>query len=132
MINIEIPKIDLEIKREEFKTIPSRSGVYILYGYNNETLYVGETKNLKTRVRSHLLGNSNIPRFYKYIKSASLFFEEEELNRRIYEMFIMNKGDFPLNVAKKMGYVPNCYYLKIVEDGKCNQKKNDEIGRAHV
>ena len=42
-----------QIGLEAMKNLPESSGVYIFYGEDDEVLYVGKSKNIKTRVMSH-------------------------------------------------------------------------------
>ena len=39
--------------------LPDATGVYYLYGKENEILYIGKSKNIKKRIRSHLTGKTN-------------------------------------------------------------------------
>ena len=40
--------------REEFKKIPQTTGLYYFYDENDEILYIGRAKILRTRIASHL------------------------------------------------------------------------------
>ena len=68
---------------ESVKNLPTNPGVYLMYNYDNEIIYVGKAKNLKNRVSSYFRKNSshtpkvcamvaNVVRF-EYIIVASEF-----------------------------------------------------------
>ena len=44
---------------ESVKNLPDNPGVYIMYNYDNEIIYVGKAKNLKNRVSSYFRKNSS-------------------------------------------------------------------------
>ena len=50
------------------KELPRARGVYILFGEDDTVLYVGETKQVRQRVRHHLKGQGPSKRFYKDIR----------------------------------------------------------------
>ena len=44
---------------ESVKNLPTNPGVYLMYNYDNEIIYVGKAKNLKNRVSSYFRKNSS-------------------------------------------------------------------------
>ncbi len=46
--------LDLEI----IENLPSKTGVYFFYDENNQLIYIGKSKNIKTRVEQHLRNSS--------------------------------------------------------------------------
>lgn len=51
------PSLPKGIDKELIDSIPSCPGIYIFRDENNCTLYVGKSKNIKTRVKSHFSGD---------------------------------------------------------------------------
>ena len=47
------------IARDTFSELPDSAGVYFFYGPEQELLYVGKSKHLRTRARSHFHASSN-------------------------------------------------------------------------
>ena len=47
------PSLPAHIDPEMVKVIPNRPGVYIFYAENRQVLYIGKSKDLRTRVMSH-------------------------------------------------------------------------------
>ena len=43
---------------ESIKSLPDETGVYYFYNENNELIYIGKSKNIKTRVLSHFRNSS--------------------------------------------------------------------------
>src|SRR4030042_2070959 len=62
--------IKLSLNKIDFKRIPENPGVYIFFGKDNRKLYVGKSKNLKSRIRSYLLSNL-LPKTKSMINEAS-------------------------------------------------------------
>jgi DNA polymerase III subunit epsilon len=44
------------LNRNVLKSLPDTAGIYFFYGPEHELLYVGKSKNIRTRVRSHFSG----------------------------------------------------------------------------
>lgn len=42
-----------KVKRDNFELLPDKVGVYYFYDINGDLLYIGKSKNIKTRVASH-------------------------------------------------------------------------------
>jgi len=53
--------VPLLFERTILKDLPDTSGVYFFYGAERELLYVGKSKNIRTRVRSHF-SSTSIPK----------------------------------------------------------------------
>ena len=49
--NLDISKIEL---------LPSGTGVYFFHNEDNEIIYIGKSKNIKTRVKQHLKNNTSV------------------------------------------------------------------------
>lgn len=44
---------------ELIESLPTETGVYYIYGQQNEIIYIGKSKNIRKRVRSHLTGKAS-------------------------------------------------------------------------
>ncbi len=47
------------VARDNFTDLPDSAGVYFFYGPEQELLYVGKSKHIRTRARSHFSGDTN-------------------------------------------------------------------------
>lgn len=75
MIHIEIPKFEGKATTEDRATVPRKPGIYALFGFKNELLYIGKAANLFTRIPTHLLGNDS--------GTCRIYFEDLAEERRI-------------------------------------------------
>lgn len=89
MINIKLPEVsasltvdNLGIKRDVLEEV---SGIYYLYDRNKSLLYVGQAKNLYSRLLQHRSGHSNSRTFYEDIAYIDVSFVYDEYEREIYE-----------------------------------------------
>lgn len=46
-----------QLARDTFNDLPDQSGVYFFYGPDQELLYIGKSKHVRTRARSHFQGS---------------------------------------------------------------------------
>lgn len=88
-INIALPPVTYEltvdnlyINRDKIEGVP---GIYYLYDRSKKLLYVGQAKNLYTRLLQHRSGHSNSRTFYEDIAFIDVSVVYEEYNREIYE-----------------------------------------------
>lgn len=88
-----VPKIDLSILVSQVEIIPKGvGGIYLLYGDNGDLLYVGKSKNLKSRVKSHVNGKSDNTRdFSEKISKIQCIFTDSTLDQDVIETLIINK-----------------------------------------
>src|SRR4030043_747061 len=108
--------IKLSLNKIDFKRIPENPGVYIFFGKDNRKLYVGKSKNLKSRIRSYLLSNLlpktksmiNEASFLSYIKVTS------ELEALLLEAKLVKKYKPFYNSSLKDDKNP--LYIKIVKE----------------
>lgn len=54
------PSLPIGVTEEILDSLPDRSGVYIFYSKENTPLYVGKSKNIRTRVRSHFSSSKGL------------------------------------------------------------------------
>ncbi|MGC4375788.1 GIY-YIG nuclease family protein [Fictibacillus sp. Mic-4] len=75
-------------------------GVYALYGDDNECLYVGQSKVLSKRLRSHLTCQGNSAVFCDLIRSITIYFVRDSVERDIYETYAITHLNAKFNRAK--------------------------------
>lgn len=89
-IKLEI-EFDLFFHKSELEEINEElKGIYILMDCNEEPLYIGETKNIKSRLNSHVKGVSNTSSFHERIENIKVIIEDDFLKRKLIERF--NRG----------------------------------------
>ncbi len=54
------PSLPINLSEDILESIPDTTGVYIFYDKNNVPLYIGKSKNIRTRVLSHFLSSKKI------------------------------------------------------------------------
>lgn len=88
-----------EIELEKYK----QAGVYILKDKGEKVLYVGEAKNLSTRVKNHLNGINKATRdvreYIYYIDLYIIDISENPTKRKILEIDLILESDPPFNSA---------------------------------
>lgn len=87
------------------KGIQSRGGIYVYRNSNNEPLYVGISRDLHKRVADHLRpnrGNKDLHKFLTTHKdcSVTVYYEENEGYRDVYESYLIDQLRPRYNVAK--------------------------------
>lgn len=86
--------------RKELSKLPDGPGIYLFYGPDNELLYVGKSKHIRTRVRSHFSDDS--PAEQKLMKKVSrIDFRETagELSALLLEAYTI-KRELPIHNRK--------------------------------
>ena len=56
-MTINFPRMSFRNSHEDLIKIPNHSGLYYFYDKNDNLLYIGKAKNLKSRIRSHKICN---------------------------------------------------------------------------
>lgn len=136
MINITI-FYEGSVTHEEIDKIPHSSGIYVFFDKENHPLYVGQAKDLNTRIYLHFKGGSNTSFFAHLFNQCKFFREDNQLNKDIYEMYLINTLKTPINLAKNYTKV-NEKPTKLPERKKsekimCNYiKPNNERCRLHA
>lgn len=91
MINITIPDWDVVLGYTQIKdNAPYAGGCYVLYGKNDEVLYIGKAKSLHPRLHAHFSGGGSTSGLAHYFYKATAFFEEDPMLRDIYETYLIN------------------------------------------
>lgn len=127
MINIKIPKYDLSVSKDKLDQIPKKSGVYFLFNKENELIYIGIAKDLNMRLYFHFHGKTHTFLFIHIFHTCSMFFENDQTNRSIYELYLINDLKPPLNVKGNTEFKQiYCRKNSVYADGfKCRSIKND-------
>ena len=113
--NLDVLKI-ISFNKKDFKRIPENPGVYIFFGKDNRKLYVGKSKNLKSRIRSYFLSNL-LPKTKSMINEASFLSYinvTSELEALLLEAKLVKKYKPFYNIALKDDKNP--LYIKIVNE----------------
>lgn len=103
-IKIEIPQMIFSFKKDELHNIPNRSGVYVIFGCNDDVLYVGKAKDLRGRVKGHFAGTTSLKDVAHNFYEVSGFFCDDETERDIYETYIINIMKPKFNIEKAYTY----------------------------
>lgn len=76
------------------------AGVYFLYSRKDELLYVGQSKNVYTRIKQHIAGRDSSGRFADDIELITVYFVSDDYEREIYETYAINEYKPLYNTGK--------------------------------
>ncbi len=118
---------------EKLKTLPDKSGVYIMKNSDDEIIYVGKAKNLKNRVRSYFKSHQHPPKVssmltnvcdFEYIITDSeleaLVLENNLIKENMPKYNILLKDDktYPfLKITTKELYPRLIFTRRVIKDG---------------
>lgn len=135
MIKITV-NYDLTITEKTVTRIEKRSGIYVFFDKKNNPLYVGQAADVKTRVYSHFKGLTNTSMHSHLFYKCKVFYEDDQLNKDIYELFLINTLKAPVNLSKSYRVKkPNSIKLPKKRNKRtiCNHiKKNGEQCKQHA
>lgn len=119
-IKIEIPQYDIFVSIDNFILIPSKiSGIYVFLNECGELMYIGKAKRLRERIQQHLSGtDKNSDSIFHNFKYVACIYVDSEVNREIYETYMINKLKPLLNVNKVYTYTSEKYnpkYNRLIE-----------------
>jgi excinuclease UvrABC nuclease subunit len=104
-IYIEMPERDLSLVFGEIKKyyddLLNRKGIYFLYNYDGELLYVGKSVNLYSRISQHIAGHGRSSLFNRDIYRVDIYFVEDDFSREIYETYAIHRFSPLYNVDKQ-------------------------------
>lgn len=120
-IEIEIPTSDFTSTHIEFfnkgKKYKDCGGIYFLYGEDGGILNIGSTDNLYVRIYQKLMGKNGGSRadfyFCDYYKRVSFFCENNHHKRKVYEPYLINKLQPPLN--NQYNYYDKSLYKELLK-----------------
>jgi hypothetical protein len=128
MITITVPEFDQVLLKDEIHLIPeNKSGIYFLYDLEGELIYIGQAADLKSRLFAHFNLLTHTKPFAHLFVRCSMFQEGDQINKNIYELYLINKYKPFLNVRDKVSdryseakkitrFSPKCQYIH--EDGR--------------
>lgn len=108
----------------DYKKIPERSGIYVFFDDSESVLYVGKSKNMRSRIYSHLQSDINLSthKISGCIGKVSVIFHEDHSSLRQKEIEtigilkpVLNSSN---NSKQKEFYLPSITYRE-VHNKKC-------------
>ncbi|MDP4085789.1 MAG: GIY-YIG nuclease family protein [Bacillota bacterium] len=122
MIKIEITEFDFDVIVETLNTIPFNSpGVYLLYDKDGSLKYVGKATDLRKRVTTHFRGSTNTSQYIWSIHRCKAFIEKKRAYRSIYELFLIDELQPPLNIlSNSKEYQGQKFSLNKADPNKLN------------
>ena len=75
---VDVPDELIDFNPFDDSSVPDKAGVYVLYGPTDSVLYVGKSKNARTRIRSH----REKKWFVEQIVNSGMFFIAEDDHER--------------------------------------------------
>ena len=102
---------EMNLKKYKFKEIeiPKVSGIYFIFGSNDELLYIGQTVNLNQRLYDHFTGQTNTKNAFSLFENFSfilideekLLQTEKELISRYNPPYCQEQGRKPIGITRK-------------------------------
>jgi len=89
---------------EKLKTLPDKSGVYIMRNQDEEIIYVGKAKNLKNRVRSYFKSHNHPPKVASMVSNVHSFeyiITDSELEALVLENNLIKENMPKYNILLK-------------------------------
>ncbi|MFD0587724.1 nucleotide excision repair endonuclease [Paenibacillus sp. GCM10027627] len=115
MLNINLPKVDFSVSKigsneseytsiTQFRShseIPKTSGIYVFRNSKDEVLYVGQSKNLKSRMSTHFYRGAHLKAINHEVQHIDFYVIEDPMERAIYEIYMVNIFDSRYNAESK-------------------------------
>ncbi len=89
---------------EKLKTLPDKSGVYIMHNSDGDIIYVGKAKNLKNRVRSYFKSHRHPPKVASMVANVEYFeyiITDSELEALVLENNLIKQNMPKYNILLK-------------------------------
>jgi len=120
-IDIEKPLMEIECSCSDFctsgKRFKGKGGIYFLFDKNGNLLNIGNTSDLYDRIYKKWIGKNGGSKadyyFCDYYHSVSIFCESDSIKRRLYEVYLINKLQPPLN--NKFNYYDTNTYIETLK-----------------
>lgn len=104
--------------KEQAKKLPHNPGVYIMKNHNDEIIYIGKAKNLKNRVSSYFLSDSNhtekVKKMVENIDHFKYIITDSEFEALVLECSLIKKHQPKYNILLKDG--KGYSYIKITKE----------------
>lgn len=103
------------LKEDDFNNLPNTPGVYYFWNEKNDLLYVGKSKNIKTRIASHFRLNIKRPKDIELKNTVHRITYEEtgsDLIAKIYECHLIKSLRPFFNVSLRQKNFPYTLQLK--------------------
>lgn len=93
-IDIELPEtyamVPVDLIRYNYDNLFENGGIYFIYGRDDRLLYVGQSKNLYSRMVDHELGRGLSERFSRDISFFHVYFIDGAYEREIMETYAIH------------------------------------------
>ena len=89
---------------EKLKSLPDKSGIYIMRNSSGEIIYVGKAKNLKNRVRSYFKSHNHAPKVRSMVSNVETFeyiITDNELEALVLENNLIKENMPKYNILLK-------------------------------
>lgn len=104
--------------KEQAKKLPHNPGVYIMKNHHDEIIYIGKAKNLKNRVSSYFLSDSNhtekVKKMVENIDHFQYIITDSEFEALVLECSLIKKHQPKYNILLKDG--KGYSYIKITKE----------------
>lgn len=104
--------------KEQAKKLPYNPGVYIMKNHDDEIIYIGKAKNLKNRVSSYFLSDSNhtekVKKMVENISHFEYIITDSEFEALVLECSLIKKHQPKYNILLKDG--KGYSYIKITKN----------------
>jgi hypothetical protein len=104
---IAIPRSNVVISTTKdivINTIEKEPGVYLFYNNMDQIMYIGKASNMRNRIMSHILGNSNTADVCHNFSKVECIYVDDPTDRDIYETYLINTLQPPLNIEKVFSF----------------------------
>ncbi len=85
-LNLKLPEDEIVVTINDYKSVKEISGIYKIYNHDEKLMYVGQTTNLRRRLKQHFSGK----RKGYFIEKVYLFyveFEDEFITKSYLDMY---------------------------------------------
>ncbi|HDR7640805.1 TPA: GIY-YIG nuclease family protein [Bacillus wiedmannii] len=113
--------------KEEAMSIKNINGIYLLYSKDDELLYIGKSEELKTRIKSHLKGVSNVYEYSGEFDKIKCFYISSLLDAELCETYLINTLNPKYNTRKRI--VNRKKEIRKVKPKRYSQLKNPTYDR---
>jgi excinuclease UvrABC nuclease subunit len=92
-LSLELPKDELEVTILNYRNVEKKSAIYKIYNHDDKLMYVGQTQNLRRRLKEHFAGKRKGHFIEKvcffYVDYDDIFILQSYLD--MYETYLIRK-----------------------------------------